>query len=80
MLGLAQQDIPGNRPFEPGLEAPALVEHDQAFALIRQAVHQGGGDHHISETDHAGQMVERHLQLFLALDIDAYGRVFEMHV
>jgi hypothetical protein len=72
VLGLAQQDVAGDRAFQPGLEAAVIIQQDHRFALVRQPMHEGGRDQHVAEGDQAGQMMQRHLQALFPFHVDAH--------
>lgn len=80
MLGLSQEDVAGNRPLEPRLEAAGIIQQYERLSLVRQPVHEGGRDHDVAETDQPADMMQRHLEFPLPLDVDADGRVVQVGV
>ena len=80
MLGLAQQDVAGDRAFEPRLEAAGVVQQDQRLALVRQPVHQGRRDQHVAEAHEAADVMQRDAQPGLPLHLDAHGGVVQVHI
>ena len=72
--------IGSNRAFHPRFEAAVFVQQHQRFAFVGEPMHQRGRDHDVAENDQAGKMMQRRLQTFYVLNVDAHRGIFQMRV
>ena len=80
MLRLTQEDIAGNRAFEPRFETTIFIQQHQRNAILGQTVHQGKRNIDMTKTDDAAQMMQRNTKLGFMADLKPQGIVFEMEI
>lgn len=80
MLRLPQQNIAADRTLQPGFESSIAIEQHQTNAIVGTAMHQRRRNHDVAKANERAQMMQRHLELFLPLHIDANSVVFQMRV
>ena len=73
VLGLAQQDVAADRPFQPGTETARVGEPDDGLAVFGASPQQGGAEHDVIEQYEAANVVQRHLQALGVVHHDADG-------
>jgi len=80
VLGLAQQNITADRPFDSRLKSAVTIDPYDAAAVLRAPPQERRAQHDISEADDISEVVQWHLQALLLLDHDADGLPFQAKV